>query len=168
MFSQFLLSDGTPLITSKSVCQQPANARSGRSRLHGRPVAVLDHLEGTQDSSAKIFVKIEPESFGALVMAQLDTGAAWSILDAPVAEALDLLRGSGEAISLQTRHGPIRGRLERIQVELVADDGDSISVNATVLVSQEWTHGSFVGYGGLLERIRFAIDPSDRFFYFGL
>ncbi len=25
MFSQFLLSDGTPLITSKSVCQQPAN-----------------------------------------------------------------------------------------------------------------------------------------------
>ena len=133
----------------------------GRSRF-------VDHLEGTQDSSAKIFVKIEPESFGALVMAQLDTGAAWSILDAPVAEALDLLRGSGEAISLQTRHGPIRGRLERIQVELVADDGDSISVNATVLVSQEWTHGSFVGYGGLLERIRFAIDPSDRFFYFGL
>jgi len=28
VFSQFLLSDGTPLITSKSVCQQPAN--SGR------------------------------------------------------------------------------------------------------------------------------------------
>jgi len=27
VFSQFLLSDGTPLITSKSVCQQPANAR---------------------------------------------------------------------------------------------------------------------------------------------
>ncbi|HEX9480043.1 MAG TPA: hypothetical protein VGA90_14865, partial [Methylomirabilota bacterium] len=27
VFSQFLLSDGTPLITSKSVCQQPANPR---------------------------------------------------------------------------------------------------------------------------------------------
>src|SRR5216684_1192914 len=27
VFSQFLLSDGTPLITSKSVCQQPAKPR---------------------------------------------------------------------------------------------------------------------------------------------
>jgi hypothetical protein len=133
----------------------------GRSRF-------VDHLEGTQDPSAKIFVKIEPESFGALVMAQLDTGAAWSILDARVAEALDLFRGSGQAVSLETRYGVIRGRLERIQVELVADEGDSVSVSATVLVSPEWTHGSFVGYGGLLERIRFAIDPNDRFFYFGL
>jgi hypothetical protein len=31
VFSQFLLSDGTPLITSKSVCQQPANRKAGRA-----------------------------------------------------------------------------------------------------------------------------------------
>ncbi len=30
VFSQFLLSDGTPLITSKSVCQQPARALPAR------------------------------------------------------------------------------------------------------------------------------------------
>ena len=34
MFSQFLLSDGTPLITSKSVCQQPVSQVSAGTRRH--------------------------------------------------------------------------------------------------------------------------------------
>lgn len=35
-------------------------------------------------------------------------------------------------------------------------------------VSPEWRRGNFLGYEGFLNRIRFAIDPSDNSFYFGL
>jgi hypothetical protein len=36
-----------------------------------------------------------------------------------------------------------------------------------VLVSAEWLAPTFLGYMGLLERIRFAIDPQANQFYFG-
>lgn len=142
-------------------------------RQNGVPFSVgrstfTDRAEQGQDQTAKIFVRIEPESLGGVVLAQLDTGAAWSIFDVQIAEALDLLGGEGEVVSLSTRQGRIKGRLERTRVDIVADEGESLHVEATVLVSSEWVHGSFLGYGGLLERIRFALDPSDSSFYFGL
>ncbi|HKI06536.1 MAG TPA: hypothetical protein VKK31_31460 [Thermoanaerobaculia bacterium] len=40
-------------------------------------------------------------------------------------------------------------------------------LDATVLVSQDWFGGSFIGYEGLLQRIRFAVDPETNLFYFG-
>src|SRR5216684_506813 len=67
VFSQFLLSDGTPLITSKSVCQQPANSATwavsawetkqtceqaladkvrSESAPRGRGEVTVDHLAG--------------------------------------------------------------------------------------------------------------------------
>ena len=50
------------------------------------------------------------------------------------------------------------------QIGIIADDGDTLSVGATVFVSPEWTGHNFIGYAGLLERIQFAVDPSDNFF----
>jgi hypothetical protein len=61
----------------------------------------------------------------------------------------------------------VRFILKRIPVEILADDGESLSVNATVAVRPEWHHGTFIGYPGLLERIKFAVDPSENYFYFG-
>ena len=40
-------------------------------------------------------------------------------------------------------------------------------VESTVFVSPEWPEGNFIGYSGLLERIRFAIDPGSNSFVFG-
>jgi hypothetical protein len=54
-----------------------------------------------------------------------------------------------------------------MRLGLVADNGESLSIEATVWVSREWTGGNFLGYGGLLERIRFAVDPANNLFYFG-
>ncbi len=133
---------------------------AGRSRF-------ADRTSGSHERAAKIFVKIEPESLGGAILAQLDTGAAWSILDSQVAEELSLLNGQGEPITISTRLGPFDGRLERARVTIVADEGESLSVEATVWVSPDWPGGSFLGYGGLLERVRFAVDPGDNSFYFG-
>ena len=100
-------------------------------------------------------------------MAQLDTGAAWSIINAEVAEELGLLNGAGEVANLSTRHGAVRGRLESTTIKILADDGATLDVEATVLVSDDWTEPTFLGYSGLLERIRFGLDPQANDFYFG-
>ncbi len=133
----------------------------GRSRFEDREEV------STGGGAAKVFVKIAPEALGGILLAQLDTGAAWSILETQVADSLNLLNGAGEPVRLSTRIGKYNGRLERTFIEIVADEGDSLRVGATVWVSSEWPGGNFLGYGGLLERIRFAVDPSDNFFYFG-
>jgi hypothetical protein len=134
---------------------------TGRSRF-------LDQAPGSEDQRARILVRIEPQSLGQVILAQLDTGAAWSILDAQIAEALSLLDGDGEPVRFSTRLGTYEGRLARTHLDIVADEGDTVTIEATVWVSRDWPGGTFLGYGGLLERIRFAVDPSDNSFYFGI
>ena len=119
------------------------------------------------DISPKIYVRIQPGNLPAPVLAQVDTGAAWSVLRADVARRIGAFEASGEPLVLSTRMGRIRGELVRTSVSLVADAGESLDLNATVFVSPDWTHGTVLGYAGLLERIRFAIDPYRNLFYFG-
>ena len=45
--------------------------------------------------------------------------------------------------------------------------GGPFEVEATIFVSPDWSGGNFLGYEGLFQRIRFAIDPEANFFYFG-
>lgn len=142
-----LTSDGTAFVT-------------GRTRF-------LDEDPGSPEKSHKVYVKIEPGDFGSFVLAQLDTGAAWSILDPQIAEELALFDGQGQPTTLDTRFGPISGRLERTKITILADEGESMEFEATVFVSRQWPAGSFLGYTGLLERVRFAVDPQQNFFYFG-
>jgi predicted aspartyl protease len=119
------------------------------------------------EPTGKIYVRVEPHGFGGPVLAQLDTGAAWSILNTEIAEELQLLEGEGEPIEISTRRGPVHGRLENVTITIVADDGQSLEVNARVVVSAEWPMPTFLGYAGLLERIRFAIDPQENHIHFG-
>lgn len=136
------------------------NFTTGRSKF-------LDQAESSQGAAAKIWVKIEPVSLGQTILAQLDTGAAWSILDAEVASELNLFDDKGELVTISTRVGTRKFRLKRIPVEILADQGDSLSIEATVAVLPDWHQGTFIGYAGLLERIKFAVDPSENYFYFG-
>ena len=126
-----------------------------------------DRASGSQEPSAKIFVKIGVAPLPGPIVAQLDTGASWSMLDAEVADAMDLLNGEGEQVPISTRLGRVVGRLERIHLDILADEGDSLRLEATVWVSSEWRSGSFLGYGGLLQHIRFVVDPSENAFHFG-
>ena len=138
----------------------------------GAPFAVgraafLDDRPGSEEGTAKIYVKIEPDALGDVVLAQVDTGAAWTILEREIAESVGLLDGEGPMVRLDTRFGPIDGRLERTPIRLLADEGVSLEVQATVFVSRDWPAGNFIGYNGLLERVRFAIDPRENLFHFG-
>ena len=126
-----------------------------------------DRASGSQEPTAKIFVKIGMEALPGPIVAQLDTGAAWSMLNAEIAEAMELLGGGGDQTPISTRYGRVVGRLERTDLEILADDGDSLTVQATVWVSPDWRGGNFLGYAGLLQNIRLAIDPSDNSFHFG-
>lgn len=139
--------------------------------LDGRPFTTgkarfSDHANSAADT-AEIYVRIGLQGFGAPVLAQLDTGATWSVLNSELAAELLLLDGDGEPIRLATRHGVVDGRLEQVALTIVADDGSSFEVQAVVFVSREWRDHTFLGYRGLLERIRFALDPQDSEFYFG-
>ena len=104
---------------------------------------------------------------GIRVLAMLDTGASWSVLSADLADELGLFDGDGEPMTISSRMGTVQGRLVRAKTTLVADDGDALDVDSTVFVSRQWPAGNFIGYTGLLERIRFAIDPQDNAFIFG-
>lgn len=133
----------------------------GRSRFS-------DDAPVAEEETAKIYVKVLPEGLETVILAQVDTGSAWSVLARDYAEALALLDGEGELIPLSTRYGRIRGRLEKATFTIMADEGESLEVReATVFVSRDWPGVTFLGYSGLLERLCFAFDPQQYFFYFG-
>jgi hypothetical protein len=119
------------------------------------------------ESSPKIYVRIHPQNLPAPVLAQLDTGASWSVLNVEIARRIGVLDAQGEPLALSTRTGKVLGKLVRAPVSLVADAGESLDLDATFFVSADWRHGTFLGYSGLLEWIRFAIDPYRNLFYFG-
>ncbi len=102
------------------------------------------------------------------ITAMLDTGASFSVLHAALAEELGAFEeADAPAVELGTRHGLLRGRLVRRVVWLLAEEGESLEVDATFWVSPAWRYGHFLGYAGLLQRIRFALDPGNNQFHFG-
>jgi hypothetical protein len=126
-----------------------------------------DQAPGSQELTAKIFVKIEFPGLDGSWLAQVDSGSAYPMLEPGLAKALGVLDGDGEPARIHTRLGRIGGRLERIPLTLVADEGDSLEMEAVFLVSRDWHGKTFLGYSGFLDRLRIALDPPENFFYFG-
>lgn len=133
---------------------------TGRARFH-------DQTPGTHEPTAKVYITVRFSGLEGDALAQLDTGAAWSTLQSDIAELLGVLDGDGEPTTMRTHQGPVTGRLERVPVTLVADEGTSLDLDATFLVSRNWRGGTFLGYTGLLDKIRIALDPPANLFYFG-
>lgn len=101
-------------------------------------------------------------------MAMLDTGSTYSVLDADIAELIGAFdEADAPLVDLATRHGLLRGSLVRRRVWLLAEEGDSLEVEATFWVAREWRYGHFLGYTGFLQRIRFALDPQSNQLHFG-
>jgi hypothetical protein len=101
--------------------------------------------------------------------ALLDTGAQWSVIGPDLAETIqDDLSGAPDTIAMHTRFGRVEGTLRRVSITLVADHGHELIVDATAFFPKEWAGPTVIGYGGLLERVRFALDPgmSDETLYF--
>jgi hypothetical protein len=129
----------------------------------GRSGYAADYVEGPY----QLFVAVECLVGEFAVNALLDTGSQWCILPAQIAVALDeatLSHEPGERLS--TRLGTFAGRLVRIPLALVAEEGETLDVDATWFVSPDWPGPAVIGWKGCLERIRFALDPIREEFYF--
>jgi hypothetical protein len=140
----------------RSVC-----LTSGRSKF-------VDHVAGSPDRTAKIYVKVEFTGLEDFLFAQLDTGAAWSVLAPDVARKLRIPVEAGDSTVLNTWLGRRQGRLVRVPFTLVADEGEPLAREGTFFVTPDWPEGmTFLGYSGFLDSIRFALDPQVNDFYFG-
>jgi hypothetical protein len=95
-------------------------------------------------------------------VALLDTAASWSIMNKDIAAALrDEVELCSDPLRISSRFGVITGHLYRVEVRLLSDSdrGEDLTIPATVCVSNDWPGPSVLGFGGLLERLRFAYEP---------
>jgi hypothetical protein len=129
----------------------------------GRAGYAADYMEGPFQLSVAVECLVGELAVNAL----LDTGSQWCVLPAEIAVTLDETSGSDEPTErLSTRLGTFAGRLVRIPLALVAEDGETVDVDATWFVSPDWPGPAVIGWKGCLERIRFALDPTLEQFYF--
>lgn len=120
------------------------------------------------EPTAKIYVRVLVGDLERVVVAQLDTGAAWSVLDPLVARPLGLLEVEGHPTKLETHFGTLEGRLVRVPLRFIAEQGISLDAEGTFFISPDLPPGrTFLGYSGLLDSMRFALDPRANHFYFG-
>lgn len=131
----------------------------------------MEYWDSSQERGLKeprIVIRVAPGLIEKPVTAVVDTAAPWCIfrpdLGNRIVETLSPLQ---DGVALSTRLGVVRGSLYRGQILLPADEGDPLDVEATIFLSPEWQGDNFVGYEGLLQRIRFAVDPQLNLFYFG-
>jgi hypothetical protein len=116
-----------------------------------------------------LFVGVRCRIAGQLpaVHALLDTGAQWCVIQADLAQALGYdARPDPQVDSLHTRFGRFPGRLERIPLVFEADEGEKLEMEATWFIADGWPGPIVIGWKGCLERMRFALDPSEDAFYF--
>jgi len=109
---------------------------------------------------------------GISTLAVVDTGSPFTILDPQVAEFIDIDLLSGSPSVVEIRGVKWEGRLHRLNVIFIANEGENTVVEATVFIPkidshQDWYLPSFIGYNSCLERLRFAVDPFNDTFYFG-
>lgn len=116
----------------------------------------------------RIYLQFRPEGASIDFLGLLDTGGHFFILSRQVAEAIaDHLGEKIDERSLLTARGRIHGDLYRHNIELIAEIGESLAIEATVLIADEWNGPSIIGYHGVLDRIHLAIQPEDSFVFFG-
>ncbi len=100
-------------------------------------------------------------------LAFVDTGAHYCILNESITELIqDRLTESVGAAGLQTAYGTIAGMLYIHRIALLAETGEDVDIESTVLVCPDWRMPSVLGYVGALERLRLAIDPWRNSFAF--
>jgi hypothetical protein len=133
---------------------------SGRSRF-------FDQHPRFAEPTAKVFVQVEIPGYDGPLLAQVDTGAAYSILETAVAEATGLLGRDGSSTRISTRLGTILGKLIRHRLTLIADAGESLELDMTLFVSEGWTGPTVLGYSGCLDHLRVGLDALPNMFYFG-
>ena len=128
----------------------------------------FDGHPGIREAQPRIYVKFRPAGSDASFLALLDTGAHYCILNTTAAELVgdQLVDNLGE-FAVQTARGLIRGDLYRHTITLVAQEGESLDLDAVIFVPPDWEAPCYLGYAGALQFARFAIDPRYNLISFG-
>jgi hypothetical protein len=125
------------------------------------------------ETAPRLVVEIEIE--GLRTDAIVDTGGIFLLCPPAVANrlGLDERAALGEEI-VMVRGSRVTGKLHRVTLTLLAEEGQNLSVEVTALIPTErrdeaWVHDlpCFLGLQGCLERLRFAVDRTAEKFYFG-
>jgi hypothetical protein len=122
------------------------------------------------ETTNRIIFQVEIQ--GIPTLAVLDTGAPYVICAPKVASEAGVDPASAlERKTMLIRGMRLPGFVVRLNIRLVAREGEDLNVDATVFVPDSealWgDFPSFIGLTGFLERIRFALDPNTDTFYFG-
>ncbi len=121
------------------------------------------------NTSARIILQVEIQ--GKLTSAILDTGAPYLICSPELARVVEFdLEAALLRYEMLIRGYKVKGSLHRVNLELLATEGESLPLNVTAFVpdlDEQFNFPSFLGLLGCLEWIRFAVDPSSQLFYFG-
>lgn len=137
-------------------------------RLRPEAFEVPRHVPRLREPTARIYVSVRLADLPEDQYVLLDTGAAWSVLSLELAEAAGISEETGEPVRLASRFGTHEGFLIRLPITFLAEDGQSLATDGTFFVSRDWPSPvTFLGYSGLLDSIRFALDPQKNHFYFG-
>jgi hypothetical protein len=131
-----------------------------------RPVA-------DRETSPRIILPVLIEGFETTGF--VDTGGVYLLFSSEVASYLGLRPEAGIPTERLTfRRVQLSGVLHRVELTLLAEDGVSLMIEATAFVpelapNQEWLDDfpCVLGMSGCLERLRFAVDPTNDTFYFG-
>jgi len=146
---------------------------------NGEPFAIgmtgYDYRPATSYETTPRLV-LEVEIAGILAEAIVDTGGVYLFCNPNIARRLSL--APTEALSgVQTilfRGIFVHGRLYRLTLTLLADEGEDAIIQTTAFVPEpdEAEHWGdmpcILGLYGCLERMRFAVDPYTERFYFSL
>lgn len=137
-------------------------------------VATYEDAYPGDERNARIVLSVSIEG-RISIQAIVDTGAPWCILHPDLARQLGVSadRTYTPATRLSMRGISYTGSLHAMSIGLRNEgEGDDLEVRATVFVptmapGEIWRHPNFLGLSGLLDRIRFAVDPAENAFYFG-
>ena len=124
-----------------------------------------DYLEGPHSLLVAVPCLLEPGR--VRVYALLDTASEWCLLPATIAVKLGYeLEPAPGVPPLHTRFGLLFGQLERIPLVFPADEGTDLEITATFFLCEDWLGPAVIGWRGCLERMRFALNPTEEIFHF--
>ena len=111
------------------------------------PVVIGNGIEET----ALLF---DPASESCVINATIARGAGWP-------------GGPGLGTQwLSSRLGTFEGIVDRLELTFRGFHGDAMRIDATWLIIEDWAGPTVLGWKGCLERMKFAVDPMDNWFYF--
>ena len=125
----------------------------------------------SSEKSIRAIINVKIEGFQTEGF--IDTGGVFFLINPEVASAIGITPDPTDTETLLWRGIHVGGSLHRMNLGILASDGSGLRLEATAFVPFNGEDELLVnlpcilGLQGCLDRMKFAIDPSEDKFYFG-